>query len=119
MLSAAVTVGIKGQIHNPRDAVAQLLNLRRIQVDSHRASDVGKARLPQHGEIEQSLDQNDFRTRPHFLPATETAFASRQKLVWSRFADASPIEIAVQRKYDAMRKGVEAFWRNHAGLLKV
>ena len=36
VLPAAVTVGIKGQIHNPCDAVAQLVNLRRIQVDPHR-----------------------------------------------------------------------------------
>src|SRR5664279_377243 len=119
VLPTAVTVGIKGQIHNPCDAVAQLVNLRRIQVDPHRTGDVGKARLPQHSQIEQSLDQNDLRTRPYFLPAVEPSFASGQKLVWRGLTDAAPIEIAVQRKHDAMGKSIEAFQRDYAGLLKV
>ena len=80
---------------------------------------LGKPACHSHGEIEQSLNQNDFRTRPHFLPAIETAFASRKKLVWRRFADAAPVEIAVQRKYDAMGKSIEAFRRDHTGLLKI
>ena len=34
-------------------------------------------------------------------------------------ADAAPIEIAVERKHDAMGESIEAFWRDHAGLLQV
>jgi hypothetical protein len=67
LLAAAITVGVKGEIDGSR-AVAQLPELVGIEVVSHRASDVVKTGLPQHGVVEQALDENHFRVVPDSLP---------------------------------------------------
>src|ERR1035441_9989899 len=41
--------------------VAQLSKLARVEVGSQRAGDVLKTGLPQHGVVEQPLDENHFR----------------------------------------------------------
>ena len=65
--TAAIAVGIKGQIDGSR-AIAQLLELVRVEVGSHRAGDVLKTCLPQHGVVEQTLDQNHIRILPRLAP---------------------------------------------------
>ena len=60
LLTTAVGVGIKGQIDDSR-TVAELAKLACIEMGSHRAGDVVKTCLPQHGVVEQPLDENHFR----------------------------------------------------------
>ena len=60
LLAAAVGVGVKGQIDGS-GAVAELPKLARIEMGSQRAGDVVKSGLPQHGIVEQALDENHFR----------------------------------------------------------
>ena len=69
LLAAAVGVGIKGQIDGSR-GVAELPKLARIEMGSQRAGDVLKTGLPQHGIVEQPLDENHFRVLPDLLPCS-------------------------------------------------
>ena len=57
LLSAAVGVDIEGEINGAR-AFAQLLKLVSVEMGAQRTGGVVKTRLPQHREIEQTLDQN-------------------------------------------------------------
>src|SRR5260370_13434110 len=59
MLPAAIGVGIKGQIDGSH-AIAQLTKLVWVELSSHRAGNVVKAGLPQHGVVEQPFDQDHF-----------------------------------------------------------
>src|SRR5688572_32793506 len=77
-LPTAVAIGIESQVDRAGSAVAELLHLRPVQAGPYGTGDVGETRLPQHGQIEQSLDQNDLRTGAHFLPSIEPALASGQ-----------------------------------------
>ena len=56
-MTAAVLVGVKGQIHGSR-TVAELAELACIQVGAQRAGDVMKSGLPHRGIVEQTLDEN-------------------------------------------------------------
>ena len=108
LLAAAVGVGIKGQIDGSR-AVAELSKLVRIEMVSHRAGDVVKAGLPQHGVVEQTLDENHFRILPDLLPCIQAALCARQETVRRRRSrDAAAIEIAFQREHNAMHVSVVA-----------
>ena len=53
---------------------------------SQRRDGVREAGLPQHGYIEQSLDDNRGGATAHPLPAIQAAFAERQKTVSRRAA---------------------------------
>lgn len=64
LLAAAVGIRIEGQIDGPHP-VAQLLELTAIQMVPQRARDIAKAGLPQHGVIEQPLNQNHIGTMPN------------------------------------------------------
>ena len=67
LLAAAVGVDIEGEIDGAR-AVAQLLKLAGVQMRAQRAGDVAKTRLPQHGIVEQPLDENYFGAMLNLLP---------------------------------------------------
>src|ERR1017187_4972120 len=67
LLAATVAVGVKGEIDGSR-AVAQLPKLVCIEMVSHRAGEVVKTGLPQHGVVEETLDENHFRASPDLLP---------------------------------------------------
>ena len=100
LLSTAVGVGIKGHIDGAR-AVAQLAELVRIEMGSQRTGDVVKTGLPQHGVVEQALDENHFRTLPDLLPAIQAAFAiPARNDEAARARQAAAIEVAFQRKHD-------------------
>ena len=66
LLAAAVGIGIEGEINGSR-AVAQLPKLAGVEMRSQRAGDVAKTRLPQHGVVEQPLDENDLRVLANLL----------------------------------------------------
>ena len=67
LLAAAVGIDIEGEIDRAR-AVAQLLQLAGVQMRAQRAGDVTKTRLPQHGIVEQPLDENHFGAMLNLLP---------------------------------------------------
>ena len=116
LLAAAVAVGIKGQIDGS-GTVAELPELARIEMSSHRAGDVVKTGLPQHGVVEQTLDENHFRISPDLLPCIQAALGARQEAMRRRRSrEAAAIEVAFQRKDDAMHVGVVAGGSHQAGL---
>ena len=51
LLAALVRVGIESQIDGP-PAIAQLLELSRVEVVPHRAGDIVEPSLPKHGVVE-------------------------------------------------------------------
>ena len=67
LLAAAVGIDIEGEIDRAR-AVTQLLKLVGVQMRAQRASDVAETRLPQHGIVEQPLDENHFGAMLNLLP---------------------------------------------------
>ena len=108
LLAAAVGVGIKGQIDGSR-TVAELPKLARVEMSSQRAGDVVKTGLPQDGVVEQTLDENHLRILPDLLPSVQATLGARQEAVRRRRSrQAAAIEIAFQRKDDAMHVGVVA-----------
>lgn len=115
-LSAPIVVGVQGQIDGS-PAVAELAELACVEMVSHRAGNVLKAGLPQHGVIEQALDENQFRAPPDLLPRIQSALGAWQKTVGRRRGrKAAPLQIAFQRKYDAMPVGVVARASDQTGL---
>jgi hypothetical protein len=108
LLAAAVSIGVKGYIHGS-PTVAQLPILAYVEMISHRAGDVVEARLPQDGVVEQTLDKNHLRTMPDLLPQIQATLGARQEAVRRRRCrDAAAVEIAFQRKHDAMDECVVA-----------
>src|ERR1700674_4174631 len=57
LLTTAVPIGIKSQVESSR-TVAELAELARIEIGTHRAGDVVETGLPQCGVVEQPFDQN-------------------------------------------------------------
>ena len=66
----AAAVDIEGEINGAR-AVAQLSKLVSVKMRAQRAGDVAKTRLPQHGIVEQSLDENHLRALLNLFPAIQ------------------------------------------------
>ena len=115
-LPAAVGIGIEGQIDDSL-AFAQLLKLARIEMGSQRAGEVMKTGLPQHGIVEQALDENDFGMAAGLSPCIQTTPGARQKPVRRRRGgDAAAIQIAFQREDDAMHVSVVASGGDQTGL---
>jgi len=76
-------------------AVAQLPKLPCIEMGSQSAGDVVKAGLPQHGVIEQTLDENHFRVMPDLPPGVQITLGAWQEAVRrGRGRDAAAVEIA-------------------------
>src|SRR5438093_13391839 len=71
VLATAVGVRIEGEINRAR-TVAQLLKLTRVQMRAERAGDVAKTCLPQHGIVEQPLDENDLGALLNLFPGIQT-----------------------------------------------
>src|SRR5260370_13208003 len=86
---------------------------------SNGAGDVVKTGLPQYGIVEQALDKNHLRISPDLLPGVQATLGTRQETVrWRRSRDAAAIEIAFQRKHQAMPVGVVAHGRDQTGLMQ-
>ncbi len=82
-LTTAVGIGIKGHVDGSR-TVTELAELARIEIGAHRAGDDVESGLPQHGVIEESLDQNQFWILPSLVPCVQPAFGSRQETMRRR-----------------------------------
>jgi len=70
LLAAAVGVDIEGEIDRAR-VVAQLPKLVSVKMRAQGAGDVAKTRLPQHGIVEQSLDENHLRALLNLFPTIQ------------------------------------------------
>jgi hypothetical protein len=81
----------------PYPAIAPLAELRKlpfIQMGSHGAGGIGKARLPEHGQVEQAFHQNHGRERADRFPGEQAAPGAGQQAVWRRGGgDAPGIEV--------------------------
>ena len=76
-----------------------------------------KTGLPQHGVVEQTLDENHLRITPNCLPCIQAALGAWQKPVrWRRGRDAAAIEIAFQRENDTMHVSVVPDGGDQTGL---
>src|SRR5260370_17333680 len=84
---------------------------------SQRAGNVVKTGLPQHGVVEQALDQNHFRIGLNLLPCVQAALGTRQETVrWRRRRKAAAIEIAFQWKDDPTHVCVVTHAGHHPAL---
>src|SRR5260370_33683716 len=77
LLTTAVGVGIKGQVDGSR-TVAELAELARIEIGSHRAGDVEQTGQPQGRVVEKSFDQNHRWIYPVLVPREQTTLDARQ-----------------------------------------
>jgi hypothetical protein len=72
----AAAVDIEGEV-NGAWAVAQLPKLVSVKMRAQRAGDVAKTRLPQHGIVEQSLDENHLRALLNLFPTIQATLRAR------------------------------------------
>ena len=80
-----------------------------------------KARLPQHGIVEQALDKNHLGAVPDLLPCIQAALAAGQEAMGEGGADAAAVEVddvlaLAQREDDALIESISAL-RVDAGRL--
>ena len=92
LLAAATGIDIEGEINGAR-AIAQLSKLVSIQMCAQRAGDVAKACLPQHGIVEQSLDENHLGTLLNQVPSIQATLGSREEAMGEGSSDAAAVEI--------------------------
>src|ERR1035437_10217609 len=115
-LTAAIRIGIKGQIDGS-GAIAQLPKLACVEMVSQRAGNVLEAGLPQCSVVEQALNKDYFRIGPDLLPGVQAAFGTWQETVRRRRCrDAAAVEIAFQWKDDSMHVCVVPAGADQAGL---
>ena len=91
-LATAVSICIEGEI-NRAWAVAQLLQLAGIQMCAQRASEVAKARLPQHGIIEQPLNENDLGALLNLIPGIQATLRAVKESMGEGGGDTAAVEI--------------------------
>jgi len=111
VLATAVGVRIEGEINRAR-TVAQLLKLARVQMRAERAGDVAKTCLPQHGIVEQPLDENDFRALLNLVPGIQTTLRAVKESMGECGSETAAVEIddtaALQAgEHDAPVEGIE------------
>ena len=75
LLAATVGIGIEGEINGAR-TIAQLLKLASVQMCAERAGNLVKARLPQHGVVEQALNENHLGTVLNRLPGIQATLGA-------------------------------------------
>ncbi len=92
LLAAAVGIDIEGEINGAR-AIAQLSKLASVEMRAQRAGDVAKTRLPQHGIVEQPLDENHLGTLLNLLPGIQATFRAGEKSMSDGRSDAPAVEV--------------------------
>ena len=120
-LATAVSICIEGEI-NRAWAVAQLLQLAGIQMCAQRASDVAKARLPQHGIVEQPLDENDLRALLNLFPGIQATLRAVKESMGEGGSDTAAVEIhdtpaLATREDHAPIEGIAPLWIEQAETL--
>src|SRR5580693_2450683 len=91
-LAALVLIRIERQIDGA-PGVTQLTELVGVDMRAQCTGHVGKARLPQDGIVEQSLDQDDRGEVPHLRPAIQAALAAWQEAMRKGGAEAAAVEV--------------------------
>ena len=92
LLATAIGVCIEGEINSAR-TVAQLLKLAGVQMRAQRAGDVAKTRLPQHGIIEQPLDENDLGALLNLIPGIQAPLRAVKESMGEDGSDTAAVEI--------------------------
>jgi hypothetical protein len=77
-LAAAVGINIEREIDGA-PAVAQLSKLAGVEGSAQRTGEVAKPRLPQHGIVKQSLDENHVGALPNLLPGIQPTLGAREE----------------------------------------
>ena len=112
LLSAVVGIDIEGEI-NGAWPVAELSQLIRVEMGAQRTGEVMKPRLPQHGIVEQSLNQNHLGALPYLFPGIQATLGAWEKAMGEGGADTAAIEVddgfaMAQWKDDALVEGIRA-----------
>ena len=110
LLAAVVGIDIEGEI-NGTWPVAQLSKLVGVEMGAQGTGEVVKTRLPQHGIVEQSLDQNDLGALLNLLPGIQATLGSREEAMGKSGADTAAVEVddasaMAQRKDDALVESI-------------
>src|SRR5439155_8211106 len=92
LLATAVSIDIEGEIDGAR-TIAQLLKLAGVQMRTQRAGDVAKTGLPQHGIVEQSLDENHLWALLNLFPGIQATLRAGEESMWEGGSDTAAVEI--------------------------
>ena len=92
LLAAAVGIDIEGEINGAR-TVAQLSKLAGVEMRAQRAGDVAKTRLPQHGIVEQPLDENHLGALPNLLPGIQATLRAGKESMGEGGSDTAAVEV--------------------------
>ena len=122
LLAAAVGIDVEGEIDGAL-AIAQLLKLTGVQMRAQRAGGVAKARLPQHGIVEQALDENHLRTLLNLLPGIQATLGAGEEPMGDGRSDAAATEVdhasaLAAGEDDASVVGIAALWIEQAETLQ-
>jgi len=112
LLAAAVGIDIEGEKDRAR-AIAQLTKLVSVEMRAQRAGEVAKPRLPQHGIVEQSLDENHLGALLDLLPGIQATLGAGEEPMSEGRSDAAAVEvddvsIPMTGEDDALIEGVAA-----------
>jgi hypothetical protein len=91
--SGLVFILIKDNVDQTTRVFGKLVELKRRQVGADGACRIAKARLPQHGQVEQSFDQNHSGETANGLPGEQSTFRAGEQTVGKRGADAAAVEV--------------------------
>jgi len=69
------------------------VELLRVEMSTQRTGDVVKARLPQHGIVEQSLDKNHLGIVPDLLHMRIATLRARKEAMSEGSANAAAVEV--------------------------
>src|SRR5437588_10128541 len=83
---------IEGEINRAR-TTAQLLKLISVEMGAQRAGEVAKTCLPQHGIVEQPLDENHLGALLNVLPTIQAALGARKESVSEGGSDTAAVEV--------------------------
>src|SRR3984893_3989759 len=89
---------------------------------AQRAGDMAKPCLPQHGIVEQSLDQNHLGAVLNLLPSIQATLGAREQSMGEGGSDTAAVEVddasaLAAREDDAPVEGVAALWVEQAETL--
>src|SRR5260370_30940043 len=76
-LAGLVGILVEGDIDATAGWITKLRPLHRVQVSADRTGGVTKARLPEHGQIEQSFHQDDGGEGADRIPRKQATLAAR------------------------------------------
>ena len=119
-LAGLVLILIEGEVDAAVGVFAQLGQLRRSQVGADGTGGIAESRLPQHGEIEQPLDQDYVAELPDRLPSEQTAFGTWREAMREGIANTAALQVddgmlLAARENHAVAKSIEARRTNQAG----